>query len=113
VPLLGREGLYASAVFWGADEAAARYPNAHARTYGLSSAALSGSVATALSQPLDTLATAMQRTSSRSLVDSVRAMYAEGGAGRFYYGTAYRGYALVAGVFVMQHVSSATKDALS
>jgi len=112
-PMLGREGLYASAVFWGEGEAAARYPAAHARTHGVSSAALSGSVATALSQPLDTLATAMQRTASRSVAASARAMYAEGGLARFYYGVAYRGYAIVAGVFVMQHVSAATKNALS
>ena len=109
-PLLGREGTYSAAVFWGNGAAAARLPRADAATAGWASAVLVGTVATAISQPMDALATAMQDAATHPGVRATtRRLYAEGGAARFYRGALLRGAAVISGVYFMAYTSERTK----
>lgn len=84
---------------------------------------LVGLVATILSQPSDTIATYMVSAKERlSPLKAISHMYSgtehdgsvgAGGLKRFYKGFLLRGYAVMAGIYVMSKVSDATKRALN
>ena len=106
VPLICREGVYSWSVFYAMREGQ--------ETYGLNSiqsAVLSGTIATILSQPNDTMATYSQAR-RLSIKQTVQEMWTEGGIGRFYRGFGFRLYAVIAGIYVMDATSNYLKERL-
>lgn len=114
-----REGIYSVSVFsakpW-LQKQDARFQN------DFVASVVVGIIATILSQPCDTIATYMvaapQRISPLKAISLMnkgiehRGPSNEGGLKRFYRGFLLRGYAVVAGIYVMSNVSNATKKAL-
>jgi hypothetical protein len=107
-----REAFYALSVFW-AKPTLQRNHEFFAN--GLVASIAVGIVATLISQPLDTTATYQVGQEVRlSPWQSIVSMYRSEGGGwkglkRFYWGTWLRGYAVVAGIFVMASVSEYVK----
>lgn len=107
-PLMAREGIYAWSVFYGKGAFQEKY-----NWNDIQASVAAGSIATALSQPVDTLATYMQNQVSRkSTFECIRMMWKENGIQRFYRGFYFRLYAIIAGVYVMDRVSGNVKAAL-
>jgi hypothetical protein len=103
-----REGIYASAVFWGKAKLERDYSFCQ---NPLVSSVISGIIATVLSQPLDTTATAMCRNEKRlGPLKTASLMYREDGLKRFYRGTLLRGYAIIAGILVMSTTINTVKS---
>jgi hypothetical protein len=109
-----REGLYSSSVFWAKPTLQKQHQFLQ---NGLLCSIIVGIFATLLSQPFDTLATFKLRQQVRvSPYRAFQAMYKQAGGGwkgvrRFYLGTWLRGYAVVAGIYVMSTVSEYVKRA--
>lgn len=107
-PLMARESIYAWAVFSGKADLQRAY-----NLGDLQAACASGTIASLLSQPMDTLATVMQNQSPRKTAWAcVQAMYQEQGLRRFYRGFYFRWVAIISGVYVMDAVSQRTKRLL-
>lgn len=108
-PLLVREGIYASSVFYGK-----RAIQDRLGCHDLTAASISGTIATLFSQPMDTLATHMQNQTHRtSMVDNIQQMWTSGGLVRFYRGFYLRWIAIISGVYVMDRTSTSVKDKLN
>jgi len=115
-----REGIYSVSVF--SAKPWLQTQNAYFQN-DIVASVLVGIVATILSQPCDTIATYMVGADKRmSPLKAIPAMYhgyehdgtrSEGGLRRFYRGFLLRGYAVVAGIYVMSKVSNATKRAFN
>lgn len=114
-----REGIYSTSVFsakpW-LQKQDARFEN------DVVASILVGVLATVLSQPWDTIATYMVSAQQRlSPLEAVRRMnkglehdgsVGSGGMKRFYRGFFLRGYAVVAGIYVMSKVSDTVKRSM-
>ncbi len=107
-PLLCREGIYSWSVFY------AKGAAKDALGCGdIVASAVAGTMATLMSQPMDTMATFMQnQTTPVTVKSAMRRMYAENGIRRFYRGFFYRCYAVIAGVYVMDQVTTYVKRQL-
>lgn len=107
--IMMREGVYSWSVFY-AKNATKEYLSCN----DLIASIISGTLATIISQPMDTSATYMQNQSTRPrLIECAKRMYREDGLRRFYRGVGYRWYAVIAGIYIMDKVSQNTKSILS
>lgn len=110
IPLMAREGIYSWSVFYAKREVQNRY------NYGdIKASIVSGTIASILSQPCDTLATFMQNKVIRNNISTlacISQMYQINGIRGFYRGFFFRWYAIVAGVFVMDKASTESKKYL-
>ena len=115
---LTREGIYSTSVF----SAKPWLQKQHtAFENDLVASFLVGIIATFLSQPPDTIGTYMvaseERISTRTALSlmwqgvELDGSRSTGGLKRLYRGSLFRGYAVVAGIYVMSKVSDATKQA--
>jgi len=106
--IAAREGTYSFSVFY-AKNAIKSYFDCN----DFIASAIAGILATIVTQPMDTSASYMQNQQFRPrIIDSIKKMYAEEGLKRFYRGGFYRGYTVVAGIYVMDKVSTYVKEQL-
>jgi hypothetical protein len=113
---LAREGIYGYSVFY-AKPMVEQWQKRHQTEErhwvlsGLLASLLVGVPATLCSQPFDTVSTYLiaQENPRYGIGRAAREMYAEAGLRRFYTGVWMRGYAVVAGIFVMGTVADCVK----
>lgn len=103
--IMMREGVYSWSVFY-----AKNATKDYFKCNDIVASCISGTVATIISQPMDTSATYMQNQLGKpKLVDCMKRMYKEDGMRRFYRGVGYRWYAVISGIYIMDKVSQYTK----
>lgn len=106
--IAAREGVYSWAVFSAKNDV-----KEYMKSNDITASIIAGTIATIISQPLDTTATVLQnQVKSISLKEGITRMYKENGIKRFYRGFYFRWYAIVAGVFVMSETSEYVKSKL-
>ncbi len=106
--ILMREGIYSFSVFY-AKNATKQYLDCSDAMASI----VSGTIATIVTQPMDTSATWMMNQTKRpKLIYSIRQMYKEEGIIRFYRGVIFRWYTVIMGIYVMDKVSQYTKKFL-
>jgi hypothetical protein len=107
--IMMREGTYSFAVFYGKN-ATKKYLDCN----DFIASAISGTIASIITQPMDTSATWMMNQEKQpSIIYSIKQMYKEEGLKRFYRGFYFRWYTVIAGIYVMDKVSQATKHYLT
>lgn len=104
--LLLREAIYSWSVFY-----AKRAVQKKMKCGDIAASVLAGTVATILSQPCDTLATYSQNKVIRQpIATNLKEMWRINGVRTFYRGFVFRWYAVIAGIYVMDKVSTTVKD---
>lgn len=103
--LAGRDGIYSWSVFFAKGAIQKRLDCGD-----IAASTIAGTVATILTQPMDTSATYLQNQEHRiTMREGVERMYREKGLRRFYRGVLFRWFAVVSGIYFMDKISTATK----
>jgi len=104
-----REGTYSFAVFFGKNAVKKQFD-----CNDFVASCVSGTIASIITQPMDTSATWMMNQEKRpSILYAIKQMYKEEKLKRFYRGFYFRWYTVIMGIYIMDKASQYTKKFLS